>query len=38
VLDAERRRLSIEDSLASSRQQALNSAIALYTAFGGSLR
>lgn len=35
VLDAERRRLSIADSLASSRQQALNSAIALYTAFGG---
>lgn len=36
VLDAERRRLTIEDSLATSRQQALNSAIALYTAFGGA--
>ena len=38
VLDAERRRLAIADSLASSRQQALNSAIALYSAFGGAPR
>ncbi len=38
VLDAERQRLTVEDALASSRQQAFNSAIALYAALGGSPR
>lgn len=38
VLDAERRRLNIEDSLATSRQEALNAAVALYTAMGGAPR
>lgn len=38
VLDAERQRMEVEDSLAGSRQQALNSAIALYSALGGAAR
>jgi multidrug efflux system outer membrane protein len=38
VLDAERQRLTVADALASSQQQALNSAIALYVALGGDPR
>lgn len=35
VLDADRRKLETEDSLILSRQEALNSAVQLYTAMGG---